>query len=153
MREQGGMVLLPHPFVEHRDPEMLAGRADLVEVFNGRASDAANRCAMELATRLGKPGFWASDAHLGRSLATTIVAVENRGKLKESLLHGAIRPLQCRHAVAGDVILSQVIKVVKTGDVKRAVRDVARRTCHVAERLVGQGQPMFGTSGENTKRL
>ena len=45
---QGGMVLLPHPFVGHADPEMLAGRRDLVEVFNGRAGRAANQSAMSL---------------------------------------------------------------------------------------------------------
>ena len=84
VRGQGGLVLLPHPLVGHDDPEMLAARADLVEVFNGRAGDAANRSAMELAARLGKPGFWASDAHLACSLARTVVTVENRGPLKES---------------------------------------------------------------------
>ncbi len=137
VRDQGGLVLLPHPLVGHDDPEMLAGRADLVEVFNGRAGDAANQSALELAARVGKPGFWASDAHLACSLARTVVTVENRGPLKDSLLHGAIQPLRCRPAVAGDVFFSQVIKIVKTRDVKRALRYVARRARKVAARLVG----------------
>ena len=66
---RGASSCCPIPWSDHRDPEMLAGRADLVEVFNGRAGDAANQAAAELAARVGKPGFWASDAHLACSLA------------------------------------------------------------------------------------
>jgi len=120
VRGQEGVILLPHPLVGHRDPDLLARHADLIEVFNSRADAAANHAAQELAACWGKPGFWASDAHLACSLGRAVVTVENRGPLKESLLDGAIRPLTCRPAAAGDVFLSQVIKVVKTRDVRRA---------------------------------
>jgi predicted metal-dependent phosphoesterase TrpH len=141
VRSQGGILLLPHPLVDHCQPEMLARRVDLIEVFNGRAGAAANEAAEALAARVGKPGFWASDAHLACSLGRTVVTVENRGPLRESLLRGAIRPAVCRPAAACDVFLSQVIKVVKTRDLKRAVRYTVRRVGRVAKCLVGKGQP------------
>jgi predicted metal-dependent phosphoesterase TrpH len=147
VRGQEGLILLPHRLVDHRDPETLARHADLIEVFNGRAGAAANQAAAELAARAGKPGFWASDAHLACSLGRTAVTVENRGPLKDSLLHGAIRPLACRPAARCDIFLSQAIKVVKTGDVRRAVRFAARRACHVAQRLAGKRRPRRAESG------
>jgi hypothetical protein len=141
VRGQGGILLLPHPLVDHCQPEMLAEQADLIEVFNGRAGAAANGAAEALSARVGKPGFWASDAHLACSLGRTVVTVENRGPLRESLLQGTIRPLVCRPTAACDVFLSQVIKVVKTRDLKRVMRYAVRQMGNVTKCLAGKGRP------------
>ena len=134
---QGGLVLLPHPFVGHSDPAMLAARADLVEVFNGRAGEKANRSAAELAARLGQTGV------LGvRRPPRVQPGTDRRDGGKPGPAQGL--PPARRHyagarlpAAAGDVFLSQVIKVVKTRDVRRALRYIARRAASVARRLIG----------------
>lgn len=70
IREQGGVVYLPHPFDAHRgaDPEFLdevEDCIDVVEAFNARIHDPRrNRRAREWADRHGLPTGAGSDAHL-----------------------------------------------------------------------------------------
>jgi predicted metal-dependent phosphoesterase TrpH len=71
IREQGGLVYLPHPF----DPQRSSlgatagllcadGMADIIEVFNAKISDQAlNARAAALAAHWGLPGGAGSDAH------------------------------------------------------------------------------------------
>ena len=75
IREQGGLVGLPHPFDSHRNSggsqaseaeqklEELATIIDYVEVHNARAYRDANPLAGAFAQRHGLPGTASSDAH------------------------------------------------------------------------------------------
>jgi len=71
IREQGGLVYLPHPFDPLRSSlgataaRLCAdGMADIIEVFNAKISDQAlNARAAALAARWGLPGGAGSDAH------------------------------------------------------------------------------------------
>jgi predicted metal-dependent phosphoesterase TrpH len=63
IKQQGGLVLLPHPFDSHTRIDFLAELADVIEVFNARSSANANQAAFELAEKLDKPTYVASDAH------------------------------------------------------------------------------------------
>ena len=63
IKQQNGLVLLPHPYVSHKEIEALAQQSDMIEIFNARSSLAANQAAFDLAKRLGKPTYVASDAH------------------------------------------------------------------------------------------
>ena len=71
IREQGGLVYLPHPFDPVRSSLgaaaaslCAAGVADVVEVFNAKIADQAlNGRAAALAARWGLPGGAGSDAH------------------------------------------------------------------------------------------
>jgi hypothetical protein len=72
IREQGGLVYLPHPFDPGRStikPAIAAqlcadGRADIVEVFNAKIDDQElNRQAAGLAAHYDLPGGAGSDAH------------------------------------------------------------------------------------------
>ncbi len=75
IREQGGLVGLPHPFDSFRSSggsqagdaeqklEALAGIVDYVEVHNARAYRDANPLAAAFAARHGLPGVASSDAH------------------------------------------------------------------------------------------
>lgn len=63
IKQQGGLVLLPHPFVSHKNIEYLAQQSDAIEIFNSRASSHANDAAVELAKSLKKSEYVASDAH------------------------------------------------------------------------------------------
>jgi len=71
IRDQGGLVYLPHPFDPARgslgaaaDRLCADGMADIVEVFNAKIADQSlNAMAAELAARWGLPGGAGSDAH------------------------------------------------------------------------------------------
>jgi len=75
IREQGGLVGLPHPFDSFRSSggsqageaerllEELAGIIDYVEIHNARAYRDANPLAGAFAQRHGLPGTASSDAH------------------------------------------------------------------------------------------
>jgi predicted metal-dependent phosphoesterase TrpH len=75
IREQGGLVGLPHPFDGFRSSggaraggagnalDAIAGSVDFVEVHNARALGSANPRAAEFAHARGLPGVAASDSH------------------------------------------------------------------------------------------
>jgi len=70
IRDQGGLVYLQHPYDARRRclaedaVERLAGRIDIVEVYNGRSPEAANRMAEDLCEILGAVPGAGSDAHV-----------------------------------------------------------------------------------------
>jgi predicted metal-dependent phosphoesterase TrpH len=63
VHEQGGLVLLPHPYRWHRLDEALLSRVDLIEVFNARTPRVDNERALELARSRGLPQLVGPDAH------------------------------------------------------------------------------------------
>jgi predicted metal-dependent phosphoesterase TrpH len=119
-RSQGALLLLPHPYVGHKEPEKLGSQCDLIEVFNSRASRTANASAENLAQRLRKPTYAGADSHFARSLRKALIAVEDLGDLRTSLLQGEIRMLSSQPTSAWETGASQLIKAWKTKDVKLA---------------------------------
>src|SRR2546422_3595564 len=63
VHEQGGLVLLPHPYKWHRLDEPLLQRVDLVEVHNARTPPADNERASALARDRRLPALVGPDAH------------------------------------------------------------------------------------------
>jgi predicted metal-dependent phosphoesterase TrpH len=70
VREQGGLIGIPHPFDRFRGSLMrdarmasLAPLADWVEVYNARLLGGGNERAAAFATAIGLPGVAVSDAH------------------------------------------------------------------------------------------
>jgi hypothetical protein len=71
IRDQGGLVYVPHPFDRGRSslgrvlPQMCAaGTVDVIEVFNAKISDQSlNARAAEVAREFALPGAAGSDAH------------------------------------------------------------------------------------------
>ncbi|HEU4673626.1 MAG TPA: PHP domain-containing protein, partial [Candidatus Limnocylindrales bacterium] len=101
IREQGGLVGLPHPFDRFRgsllagsdrraDPEAgseLSRLVDWVEAWNARAlGRGANERAAELARRHGLPGVAASDAHSTLEVGVTYTVLEGDPSTRDGLL-------------------------------------------------------------------
>lgn len=63
IRSQGGIVVLPHPYRDHKDPEEIARNVDFIEVWNSRSTPEENHKAAMLANRTGKKIMVGSDAH------------------------------------------------------------------------------------------
>lgn len=84
IREQGGLVYLPHPYdrfrrgtISRRARVSAAGLADIIEVVNGRSlRPGANQKALGLARRMGKPGGAGSDAHRKKEVGQAHVVVD-----------------------------------------------------------------------------
>jgi len=84
IREQGGLVYLPHPYDLFRRGTIsrgvrarAAGLADIIEVVNGRSlGPRANQKAGALARRAGKPGGAGSDAHRTKEVGQAYVVVD-----------------------------------------------------------------------------
>jgi predicted metal-dependent phosphoesterase TrpH len=63
IKNQDGLVVLPHPYNGHEEVEELVSYVDIVEVLNGRSSHIKNAKALRLANDLGKPAIACSDSH------------------------------------------------------------------------------------------
>lgn len=90
--EEGGILVLPHPYRGHEDVEGLARCVDAVEVLNSRSSRCQNLRAAELARRLGKPMVAGSDAHssfeLGRAYTLLALSSLSLEEVKRAILRG-----------------------------------------------------------------
>ena len=83
IREQGGLVYLPHPLdgvrgaaIDGESLEAVARAADVIEVSNGRSlRPSYSRKALDLAARLGKPVGAGSDAHFEREVGRAYMEV------------------------------------------------------------------------------
>jgi hypothetical protein len=135
VREQDGLLLLPHPYVGHQAPEKVAAACDLVEVFNCRTRESKNCRAYELARSLGKHGYAGADAHFARSICSAVVEVESCGSLRRSILNGSPSWKTPRTTSRWEFGASQLIKAWKGGDVALALsmlRRAAERVLNVA---------------------
>lgn len=108
IREQGGLVGLPHPFDSFRSSggsraggagqqlEVLAGMVDYVEIHNARAYRDANPQAGAFAERHGLPGTASSDAHslVELGVATTMLPgpFSTAEEMRALLPHAQILP-------------------------------------------------------------
>jgi predicted metal-dependent phosphoesterase TrpH len=126
VREQNGLLLLPHPYVGHPAPDLVAAACDLVEVFNCRTRESKNSRAYELARSLGKHGYAGADAHFARSICSAVVEVENRGSLRGSILNGSPSWKTPRPTSRWEFGASQLIKAWKRRDAALALRMLRR---------------------------
>lgn len=93
IKEQGGVVCLPHPFDPFRglslsagEVDALADRIDVVEVFNARSpvNSTADK-ALEYAARHSLPGTAGSDSHSLREIGGTYVEMPDFENIEEFL--------------------------------------------------------------------
>jgi predicted metal-dependent phosphoesterase TrpH len=83
IKDQGGLVYVPHPFDRRRRAleldalERLRARIDIVEVFNGRSAADSNRKAEDACQAIGAVPGAGSDAHTLRELGRVYVELED----------------------------------------------------------------------------
>jgi predicted metal-dependent phosphoesterase TrpH len=83
IRAQGGLVYLEHPYdasrrhLSEKAIESLADVIDIVEVFNGRSDEQANRQAADLRDILDAAPGAGSDAHTLREIGSGYVEMED----------------------------------------------------------------------------
>ncbi len=73
IRDQDGIVYLPHPFATYTSvKKMDLSRIHVLEAYNGRMSIHKNKQAKELGRELGIPVLGGSDAHLQHEVGTVM---------------------------------------------------------------------------------
>lgn len=83
IKNQGGLVYLEHPYDQFRRHltedgiEAVADLVDIVEVFNGRSDEKANRLAEDLRSTLGAAPGAGSDAHTIGEIGSVYVEMED----------------------------------------------------------------------------
>lgn len=101
IREQGGLVYIPHPFETARQGiqrpvlEEIIDVIDIIEVFNGRGKGRGkNKEAETFCAAYHLAGAASSDAHgfygIGRTFST-IEEIPTHSTLKNLLVHGAVQ--------------------------------------------------------------
>ena len=97
VREQGGLVGLPHPFDRFRgsllrDVAMtaLASKVDWIEVHNARAIGNGNELALEFAQANGLPGVAVSDAHSTMEVGVAYSVVDGDPSTPAGLLEALV---------------------------------------------------------------
>ena len=93
VREQGGLVGIPHPFDRFRgsmlnDPRLQAmgGLVDWVETHNARIVGSGNERAVAFAAEMGLPGVAVSDAHSGLEVGVAYSILDGDPSTPEGLL-------------------------------------------------------------------
>lgn len=131
-KNQGGLVLLVHPFHHHKLDEINFDAIDLVEGFNAREFPGNNAKAVELAKKKNKPVIAGSDAHLYSEIGNARTFYNDFSDLTKPLsIEGR------RNAVSAEVT-SQLIKAYKTKSVKRFYRWVLWAPKYIYKRSVGK---------------
>jgi predicted metal-dependent phosphoesterase TrpH len=83
IKKQGGLVYLEHPYDQFRRHltedgiEAVADLVDIVEVFNGRSDEKANRLAEDLRSTLGAAPGAGSDAHTIGEIGSVYAEMED----------------------------------------------------------------------------
>jgi len=118
IHEQGGLVVLPHPFKAHKLDEQLLSSIDIVETYNSRCSREENNMAVRLAEERMLPGIAGADAHCAAELSAAINEYPadppgNEDELKNLLLTAPRRALTEQPSLLCRPY-SQMIKAVKT---------------------------------------
>jgi predicted metal-dependent phosphoesterase TrpH len=93
IRDQGGLVGIPHPFDRYRGSLLrdvrlasLAGSVDWVETHNARVVGGGNDQAVVFAQEHGRPGVAVSDAHTLLEIGVAYTAVEGDPSTPAGLL-------------------------------------------------------------------
>jgi len=135
IKEQGGYVVLPHPYRGHTLNEYVISHADAIEVFNSRSSMEENNRAFDLAKKYNKGFSAGSDAHfaseigMGRIFLDHSTALEHIGfsSLEENV-SGEQSPWYLTH-------FSQIIKSKKMKHYSLIPKQVFNFVCQIPRKI------------------
>jgi len=118
IKEQGGLVVLPHPYRGHKLNEELIEKIDAIEVFNARSSKIENEKSAKLAERYGKPAVAGSDAHFSSEIGSGKTIISSKKEVKKDVLNEIIR-LERYQSPSYLQSLSQIIKSIKMEEYRK----------------------------------
>jgi predicted metal-dependent phosphoesterase TrpH len=113
IREQDGIVYLPHPYKNHKLDRELINEVDIIEVFNARSSKRQNKMALKLAKKFGKIPVAGSDAHFLREIGLTKMGYNESGELRNIIQNKEGNMIECKKTFPIYEYLSVVVKMIK----------------------------------------
>ena len=113
IHNQGGIVLFPHPYRGHTNILDVAQYVDIIEIWNGRASEEQNLAASVLAETLNLSHVIGSDAHLPNEIGAAVARYSSNLELQEIINQYSIP--KC------NVVLSQVMKKYNIPSISRKI--------------------------------
>ncbi|MDN7025424.1 PHP domain-containing protein [Methanoculleus sp. FWC-SCC1] len=85
IRDQDGLVVLPHPYRRRCDPATLVPSVDLVEVINAKSRQEENTRAEALCAATGKRPVTGSDAHACWEIGRVVTQIDIDGNDPEEV--------------------------------------------------------------------
>lgn len=111
VKENNGLLILPHPYDGHKNIELVAADMDAIEVFNGRSTKSNNLKSLELAKNFRKPFIWSSDAHIPHSLNNVVIGYPDDSMcFSEALMASKLSPIHFNYSSPLDMLFSQIKK-------------------------------------------
>lgn len=114
IKEQGGFVVLPHPYRSHTMVNEVAKKVDLIEIWNARCNFEQNNKALELASSLNCNVIMGSDAHNYSEIGNVCIKLDSKYLTIEEIFDR-------KYATAWDVKQSQIIGYVRKGEIKKLI--------------------------------
>ena len=132
IKDQGGFVVLPHPFRGHRLNRYVIEQMDAVEVFNSRSTPEENTLALNLAKKYNKPFTAGSDAHFASEIGNggLIMDIDLRAGLLSSLTTSQTN-IRRKESQCYLQDISQIIKSFKTRNLQHIPRQMLRVSYHI----------------------
>ena len=129
IRAQDGLVILPHPFKQHRLDRIDFDQIDFIEAYNARVDGRLNRKALELARGKNIPAVAGSDAHFYREIGRGRTAFASQSQWI---------PQHCEVRLSSSFweTASQCVKAVRTRDSRLLLGNLARVMKHVRSTLL-----------------
>lgn len=132
-KDQGGFLILPHPYKGHRLDKINYDLIDCIEVYNSRCTIQENLQAYELAVKLGKKMVYGSDAHTLKDLGNAIFAYDGETPFNSHTVPVRMMPTPWHHNE-----LSRFIRGIKLNKTKESLRAIKRSFSYAYKQLIGQ---------------
>jgi len=113
IKDQGGYVILPHPFRGHKLNEYIISHSDAIEVFNSRSSIEENDQALSLAKKYNKGFSAGSDAHFALEIGMGRVSINHIDNADKIDFSPIIENISGELSYGYMVNISQIIKSKK----------------------------------------
>lgn len=121
IKNQEGIVVLPHPYASHKLNDELVNSVDLIETFNSRTTPELNEKAKKLAEKYNKPFIANSDAHFESEIGMGTTIFENchiHKNIKDCLLNNK-RKIAQKYSPPYFKSASQLIRTVKLKEYRK----------------------------------
>jgi predicted metal-dependent phosphoesterase TrpH len=141
IKDQGGFVVLPHPFRGHKLNQCIIELSDAIEVFNGRSTAGENVKSLELAKSYNKPFTAGSDAHFASEIGNVqmLSYIASPEDIRQSLVYTEtdIYGIECPYYLQD---ISQMIKSIKTRSWKSIPKQIIGLTYRTLHRSLINAQ-------------
>jgi predicted metal-dependent phosphoesterase TrpH len=108
---KGGVLILPHPYQSHSDPEADAREVDAIEIFNGRCTTLQNSRASALVAATGKAAAYSADAHVLVDVCSVSAVYE--GAASVDTLRLTPTPFRCEQTFKYRLAFAALTKAVR----------------------------------------